>query len=36
MEKVFEEGKYVMRALVTSDFVSDDCLLQVEGTAAYD
>ncbi len=33
--KHFKEGQYPVRAVITSDFVSDNCLVQFEGTAAY-
>ncbi|MFO7815974.1 MAG: RidA family protein [Halanaerobiales bacterium] len=33
--KHFKEDKYPVRAVVTSDFVSNNCLVQVEGTAAF-
>jgi len=33
--KHFNEGQYPVRAVITSDFVSKNCLVQVEGTAAY-
>ncbi|MCF8001639.1 MAG: RidA family protein [Halanaerobiales bacterium] len=33
--KHFKEGKYPVRAVITSEFVSNNCLVQVEGTAAY-
>lgn len=34
-KKHFKKENYPVRAVVTSDFVSDRCLVQVEGTAAY-
>ena len=29
----FEEGSYPVRVVITSDFINDNCLVQVEGTA---
>ncbi|SRR6056297_924401 len=34
-KKHFNEGSYPVRAVITSEFVEDDILVQVEGTAAY-
>lgn len=34
-KKHFNEGSYPVRAVITSDFVEDDILVQVEGKAAY-
>jgi len=31
----FNEGSYPVRAVITSEFVEDDILVQVEGSAAY-
>ena len=30
----FEEGNYPVRAVITSDFINDNCLVQIEGTAS--
>lgn len=34
-EKNFDKDQYPVRTVITSDFVSDKCLVQVEGTACY-
>ncbi|SDY11380.1 Enamine deaminase RidA, house cleaning of reactive enamine intermediates, YjgF/YER057c/UK114 family [Evansella caseinilytica] len=31
----FEEGNYPARVTVTSDFIDENCLVQIEGTACF-
>ncbi len=35
-KRYFGEGEYPARTVITSEFVNDDILVQVEGTACYD
>ncbi|UUV16989.1 RidA family protein [Fusobacteria bacterium ZRK30] len=34
--KYFDKDSFPVRTVITSDFVSKDCLVQVEGTACYE
>lgn len=34
--KYFDKNKYPVRTVITSNFVSDQCLVQVEGIACYE
>ncbi|WP_176759009.1 RidA family protein [Alkaliphilus peptidifermentans] len=33
--KYFKEGNYPVRTTITSDFIDDTCLIQIEGVACY-
>ena len=34
--KYFNEGEYPVRTVITSDFVNENILVQIEGTACYE